>query len=243
VIRAEDVVSAAVREVMELRVQLAAANARIVDLEVARKRDHEYLVSTRDAANARADEADRAYVNYRDDAEECIAEARAHAARWKALARKLYAEDLEFNTPAIGWRRHAAALAARDAAQTERDALRAELAAVRAERDTLMSTTLSGTGASPELETWRDKQLAEVAAKYGKGSEIYRLKAELLDCDRKHFGALRERNALRAALERYGEHDPPWEGDGVGERVPCAVWHDSPCTCGLDAALKGTGEG
>lgn len=118
------------------------------------------------------------------------------------------------------------------AATAREEVLRAEVQRLRDE----MSTKLSGTGIAPVLEEWRDDQLAEVAAKFGKGSAVYELKAALLESDRQRYGALRERNALRAALRKYGQHTRACDDKMVRDE---ANHKPASCTCGLDSALGG----
>lgn len=92
----------------------------------------------------------------------------------------------------------------------ERDALRAEVERLRLE----VEATLSGHGIAA-WEAEQDRRLAACAAKFGAGSEVYRLRELLLQSDRQRLGALRERNDLRELARDIADN---WDHDQDAHR-------------------------
>lgn len=91
------------------------------------------------------------------------------------------------------------------------------------------------------MRTWRedyfDQRLDEIATKFGKGSEIYRLYVALYESDLKCETALKQRNAACDALRKYGCHKPECN------RLQGSRLQDWPCDCGFDAAIKAIPDG
>lgn len=105
--------------------------------------------------------------------------------------------------------------------------LRADLAAAREEIERLRGL-YTVKGVDLISATWVNDIIAERDAAITRASALDDL---LLKAEQFKRELFEERNALEAALRKYGQHDDSFDDvDEMGENI---------CSCGLDAALAG----